>query len=161
MKKRFGWLKNEKIEDWQEIISLFGSRPLLINELGYEYLDTKIKKIFLDLDSLALKKSKPSEIAANWPKEDLDMMLKILYILISHLVSDSMIKDKYEVKYLPSSFQDLNGNELNYELCFDYLNEIANIRHHLLNGKALNWNLQISTLLTPIYADLKGLMQHG
>ena len=32
---------------------------------------------------------------------------------------------------------------------------------NLLNGKALNWNLQISTLLTPIYADLKGLMQHG
>ena len=155
-----GWLKNEKTEDWQEIISLFGSRPLLINELGYEFLDTKIKKIFMDLDSLALKKSKPSEIAANWPKEDLDMMLKILYILISHLVSDSMIKDKYEIKYLPSSFQGLNDSELNYELCFDYLNEIANIRHHLLNGKALNWNLQISTLLTPIYADLKGLMQH-
>ena len=59
----------------------------------------------MDVDSLVLKKSKPSEIAANWPKEDLDMMLKILYILISNLISDSMVrKDNDNVKYLPSSF---------------------------------------------------------
>ena len=157
-----GWLNNEKTEkDWQEIINLLGSRPLLINELGYEFLHTKINKISMDLDSLVLKKSKPSEIAANWPKEDLDMMLKILYILISNLISDSIVQDNNNVKYLPSSFQGLNGDKLNYELCFIYLNEIANIRHLLLNRKPLNWSLQITNLLTPIYADLNGLMQHG
>ena len=157
-----GWLNNEKAEkDWQEIISLLGSRPLLINELGYESLHTKIKKISMDLDSLVLKKSKPSEIAANWPKEDLDMMLKILYILISNLISDSIVQDNNNVKYLPSSFQGLNGTKLNYELCFNYLNEIAKIRHLLLKRKPLNWSLQITNLLTPIYADFNGLMQHG
>ena len=157
-----GWLNNEETEkDWQEIIALFGSRPLLINELGYEFLTAKIKKISTDLDSLVLKKSKPSEIAANWAKEDLDMMLKILYIWISSLVTGSLVKEIDEVKYVPSSFKGLIGAKLNYELCFNYLNEIANIRHHLLNGKGLNWNLQISNLLTPIYADLKGLIQHG
>ena len=76
----------------REIINLLGSRPLLIDELGYESLHKKIKKISMDIDSLVLKKSKPSEIAANWPKEDLDMMLKILYILISNLISDSMVR---------------------------------------------------------------------
>ena len=157
-----GWLNNEDTEkDWQEIIALFGSRPLLINELGYEFLTAKIKKISTDLDSLVLKKSKPSEIAANWTKEDLDMMLKILYIWISSLVTGSLVKEIDEVKYVPSSFKGFTGAKLNYELCFNYLNEIANIRHHLLNGKGLNWNLQISNLLTPIYADLKGLIQHG
>ena len=157
-----GWLNNEDTEkDWQEIIALFGSRPLLINELGYEFLTAKIKKISTDLDSLVLKKSKPSEIAANWAKEDLDMLLKILYIWISSLVTGSLVKEIDEVKYVPSSFKGLIGAKLNYELCFNYLNEIANIRHHLLNGKGLNWNLQISNLLTPIYADLKGLIQHG
>jgi len=156
------WLSSEETQkDWQEIIALFGSRPLLINELGYEFLHTKIKKISMDLDSLVLKKSKPSEIAANWPKEELDMMLKTLYILISNLISDSIVKDNDNMKYLPSSFQDLNGAKLNYELCFNYLNEIANIRHLLLNKKPLNWNLQITNLLTPIYADLNGLLQHG
>jgi DNA polymerase-3 subunit delta' len=157
-----GWLNNEDTEkDWQEIIALFGSRPLLINELGYEFLTAIIKKISTDLDSLVLKKSKPSEIAANWAKEDLDMLLKILYIRISSLVTGSLVKEIDEVKYVPSSFKGLIGAKLNYELCFNYLNEIANIRHHLLNGKGLNWSLQISNLLTPIYADLKGLIQHG
>ena len=157
-----GWLNNEDTEkDWREIIALFGSRPLLINELGYEFLTAKIKKISTDLDSLVLKKSKPSEIASNWAKEDLDMMLKILYIWISSLVTGSLVKEIDEVKYAPSSFKEFTGAKLNYELCFNYLNEIANIRHHLLNGKGLNWNLQISNLLTPIYADLKGLIQHG
>ena len=115
----------------------------------------------MDLDSLVLKKSKPSEIAANWAKEDLDMMLKILYIWISSLVTGSLVKEIDEVKYVPSSFKGFTGAKLNYELCFNYLNEIANIRHHLLNGKGLNWSLQISHLLAPIYADLKGLIQHG
>ena len=72
-----------------------------------------------------------------------------------------MVRDNDNVKYLPSSFQELNGAKLNYELCFNYLTEIANIRHLLLNRKPLNWNLQITNLLTPIYADLNGLMQHG
>ena len=156
------WLRiKNKQEDWQEIIALFGSRPLLINELGYEFLDKKIKNISRDLDSLVLMKSKPSEIASSWPKEDLDMILKILYILISKMVSDSIVQDDNNAKYLPSSFQNINRNELNYELCFNYLNEIANIRHLLLNKKPLNWSLQITNLLMPVYADLNGLIQHG
>ena len=72
-----------------------------------------------------------------------------------------MIENKDQLKYLPSAFQELNGAKFNYELCFDYLNEVAKIRHNLLNGKPLNWNLQITYLLTPIYADLNGLLQHG
>ena len=160
-RSRDGGKGKEIKKDWQEIIALFGSRPLLINELGYESLHTKIKKISTDLDSLVLKKSKPSKIASSWSKEDLDMMLKILYILISKMVSDSIIQDEHDMKYLPSSFQKLNRNELNYELCFNYLNEIANIRHLLLNKKPLNWSLQITNLLMPIYADLNGLIQHG
>ena len=156
------WLNiKEKQKDWQEIIALFGSRPLVINELGYEFLHTKIKKISMDLDSLVLKKSKPSKIASSWSKEDLDMMLKSLYVLISKMVSDSIVQDDSDAKYLPSSFQKLNRNELNYEICFNYLTEIANIRHLLLNKKPLNWSLQITNLLMPIYADLNGLIQHG
>ena len=156
------WLSNEnRQKDWQEIITLFGSRPLIINDLGYEFLHKRIRKVSLDLDSLVLKKSKPSEIAAKWPKEDLDMMLKTLYVFITNLISDSMLKENDIVKYLPDSFGDLNSSRLDYELCFNYLNEIANIRHLLLNRKSLNWNLQITHLLTPIYADLNGLIQNG
>ena len=162
IEETISWLKNEDTErDWQKIIALFGSSPLLISELGYEFLTERIKKISMDLDSLVLKKSKPSEIAANWAKDDLDTMLQILYIWISSLITVSLVKEIDEVKYFPSSFKKFIGIKLNYELCFNYLNEIANIRHHLLNGKGLNWNLQISNLLKPIYADLDGLTQHG
>ena len=77
------------------------------------------------------------------------------------MVSDSIVQDDNNAKYLPSSFQNINRNELNYELCFNYLNEIANIRHLLLNKKPLNWSLQITNLLMPVYADLNGLIQHG
>ncbi|SVE16166.1 uncharacterized protein METZ01_LOCUS469020, partial [marine metagenome] len=129
IEETISWLKNEDTgRDWQKIIALFGSSPLLINELGYEFLTEKIKKISIDLDSLVLKKSKPSEIAANWTKEDLDTMLKILYVWISSLITVSLVKEIDEVKYVPSSFKKFIGVKLNYELCFNYLNEIANIR---------------------------------
>ena len=62
---------------------------------------------------------------------------------------------------MPKSFEKLLQSDLDAEHCFQYLNEIATIRQYLLNGKALNWNLQISNLLVPIYSDAKGLIKNG
>ena len=156
------WLNNNQTEEnWKEIIDLFGSLPLLFTELGYEFLHEKINSTIKDINALILKKSKPSEIATIWAKEDLEIALKILYILISNLITRSLIKTEIDAKYIPKSLEQFIDAKLNYEECFNYLNEIANMRQHLLKGKGLNWNLQINNLLTPIYSELNGLMQHG
>ena len=156
------WLNNNQTEEnWKEIIDLFGSLPLLFTELGYEFLNEKINSTIKDINALILKKSKPSEIATIWAKEDLEIALKILYVLISNLITRSLIKTEIDKKYIPESFEQFIDAKLNYEECFNYLNQIANMRQHLLNGKGLNWNLQINNLLTPIYSELNGLMQHG
>jgi DNA polymerase-3 subunit delta' len=156
------WLNNYQTEEnWKEIIDLFGSLPLLFTELGYEFLHEKINSTIKDINALILKKSKPSEIATIWAKEDLEIALKILYILISNLITRSLIKTEIDAKYIPKSLEQFIDAKLNYEECFNYLNEIANMRQHLLKGKGLNWNLQINNLLTPIYSELNGLMQHG
>ncbi|HJP42588.1 MAG TPA: DNA polymerase III subunit delta' C-terminal domain-containing protein, partial [Gammaproteobacteria bacterium] len=139
----------------------FGSLPLLFSELGYEFLNAKINSTIKDINALILKKSKPSEIATIWVKADLEIALKILYVLISNLITRSLIKTEIEEKYIPQSLEQFIDSKLNYEKCFNYLNEIANMRQHLLKGKGLNWNLQINNLLTPIYSELNGLMQHG
>ena len=156
------WLNNNQTEEnWKEIIDMFGSLPLLFSELGYEFLNEKINSTIKDINALILKKSKPSEIATIWAKEDLEIALKILYILISNLITRSLIKTEIDAKYIPKSLEQFIDAKLNYEECFNYLNEIANMRQHLLKGKGLNWNLQINNLLTPIYSELNGLMQHG
>ena len=156
------WLNNNQTEgNWKEIIDLFGSLPLLFSELGYEFFNEKINSTIKDINALILKKSKPSEIATIWAKKDLEIALKILYVLISNLITRSLIRTEIDGKYIPKSLEQFIDAKLNYEKCFNYLNQIANMRQHLLKGKGLNWNLQINNLLTPIYAELNGLMQHG
>ncbi|HJL81876.1 MAG TPA: hypothetical protein QGH35_04750, partial [Gammaproteobacteria bacterium] len=87
------WLNNNQTEEnWKEIIDLFGSLPLLFSELGYEFLNAKINSTIKDINALILKKSKPSEIATIWVKADLEIALKILYVLISNLITRSLIK---------------------------------------------------------------------
>ncbi len=156
------WLNNNQTEEnWKEIIDLLGSLPLLFSELGYEFLNEKINSTTKDINALILKKSKPSEIATIWAKDDLEIALKILYVLMSNLITRSLIKTEIDEKYIPKSLEQFIDAKLNYEKCFNYLNEVANMRQHLLKGRGLNWNLQINNLLTPIYSELNGLMQHG
>jgi len=58
---------------------------------------------------------------------------------------------------MPESLQELMGMDINIEESFNLLNEIASIRQLKINGKSLNWSLQITNLLSPIYSNMKGL----
>jgi hypothetical protein len=58
---------------------------------------------------------------------------------------------------MPESLQELLGMEINLEESFNLLNEIASIRQLKINGKSLNWSLQITHLLSPMYSNMKGL----
>ena len=58
---------------------------------------------------------------------------------------------------MPKSLQELLGMDINLEESFNLLNEIASIRQLKINGKSLNWSLQITNLLSPMYSNMKGL----
>lgn len=158
LKESIDWLSGFGDESWDDVLNIFGYRPILLQELGHEYFDSKIKAISEDINSLALRNSKPSQVANSWKSEELDVNLSILYKWISNLIDGNLLNIK---KSMPSSFEKLLQSDLHVEHCFQYLNEIATIRQYLLNGKALNWSLQISNLLLPIYSNAKGLIKNG
>ena len=152
------WLSGFGDESWDDVLSIFGYRPILLQDLGHEYFHSKIKTISDDIDSLTLRNTKPSQVANSWKSEELDVNLSILYKWISNLIDGNLLNIK---KSMPSSFEKLLQSDVDTEHCFQYLNEIATIRQYLLTGKALNWSLQISNLLVPIYSNAKGLIKNG
>lgn len=158
LKESTNWLSGYGEESWDDALNIFGCRPILLQELGHDYFNSKIKAISEDINSLALRNTKPSQVANSWKSEELDVNLSILYKWISNLIDGNLLNIK---KSMPSSFEKLLLSDVDTEHCFQYLNEIATIRQYLLNGKALNWNLQISNLLVPIYEDAKGLIKNG
>lgn len=158
LKESTNWLSGYGEESWDDALNIFGCRPILLQELGHDYFNSKIKAISEDINSLALRNTKPSQVANSWKSEELDVNLSILYKWISNLIDGNLLNIK---KSMPSSFEKLLQSDVDTEHCFQYLNEIATIRQYLLNGKALNWNLQISNLLVPIYEDAKGLIKNG
>lgn len=158
LKESINWLSGYGEESWDDALNIFGCRPILLQELGHDYFNSKIKAISEDINSLALRNTKPSQVANSWKSEELDVNLSILYKWISNLIDGNLLNIK---KSMPSSFEKLLLSDVDTEHCFQYLNEIATIRQYLLNGKALNWNLQISNLLVPIYEDAKGLIKNG
>ena len=158
LKESINWLSGYGEESWDDALNIFGYRPILLQELGHDYFNSKIKAISEDINSLALRNTKPSQVANSWKSEELDVNLSILYKWISNLIDGNLLNIK---KSMPSSFEKLLLSDVDTEHCFQYLNEIATIRQYLLNGKALNWNLQISNLLVPIYSDAKGLIKNG
>ncbi|MBC8226037.1 MAG: hypothetical protein H8E74_02710 [Gammaproteobacteria bacterium] len=158
LKESTNWLSGYGEESWDDALNIFGCRPILLQELGHDYFNSKIKAISEDINSLALRNTKPSQVANSWKSEELDVNLSILYKWISNLIDGNLLNIK---KSMPSSFEKLLQSDVDTEHCFQYLNEIATIRQYLLNGKALNWNLQISKLLVPIYSDAKGLIKNG
>jgi len=158
LKESIKWLNKYDEKPWKDILITFGNRPIIIEKLGFEYFDSRIKQVNEDIDLLVLKKSKPSQIANTWKSEELDIYLSILYKLISNLINQNLLNIK---ESMPTSFKNIPQSDIHIEQCFQYLNEIATMRQYLINGKALNWGLQISNLLVPIYSDMKGLIKNG
>ena len=54
------WLRAINPEQsWEQIIDIFGSRPILLDDLGFEYLNNQIQEVAKDLENLLTKKIKP------------------------------------------------------------------------------------------------------
>ena len=154
------WLSSINPEqDWKQIIDIFGSRPTLLNDLGYEYLYSQIQQVAKDLENLLTKKIKPSELASSWKSEDLETNLRILYFWFSKFLYHNLLHEG-ESNLLPDSLNKLLKLDLNAEESFTFLKEVASIRKYKIEGRTLNWSLQITNLVSPMYSNLKGLQNN-
>ena len=154
------WLSSINPEqDWEQIIDIFGSRPTLLNDLGYEYLYSQIQQVAKDLENLLTKKIKPSELASSWKSEDLETNLRILYFWFSKFLYHNLLQEG-ESNLLPDSLNKLLKLDLNAEESFTFLKEVASIRKYKIEGRTLNWSLQITNLVSPMYSNLKGLQNN-
>ena len=112
------WLSSINPEqDWEQIIDIFGSRPTLLNDLGYEYLYSQIQQVAKDLENLLTKKIKPSELASSWKSEDLETNLRILYFWFSKFLYHNLLQEG-ESNLLPDSLNKLLKLDLNEEESF-------------------------------------------
>ena len=151
------WLNNSnEAENWNDIINIFGCRPVLLNKLGHTYLSDRIETVSNELHRLLTKKIKPSQLANSWKSEELEINLRLVYYWFSKFLYHHLLEtDNHDL--MPKSLQELLGMDINIEESFNLLNEIASIRQLKINGKSLNWSLQITNLLNPIYSNMKGL----
>ena len=151
------WLNNSnEAENWNDIINIFGCRPVLLNKLGHTYLSERIETVPNELHRLLTKKIKPSQLANSWKSEELEINLRLVYYWFSKFLYHHLLEtDNHDL--MPKSLQELLGMDINIEESFNLLNEIASIRQLKINGKSLNWSLQITNLLNPIYSNMKGL----
>ncbi len=151
------WLRDINPEEsWAQIIEIFGSRPTLLKNLGFEYLNSQIQQVAKDLENLLTKKIKPSKLASSWKSEDLETNLRILYFWFSKFLYHNLL-DEGESNLLPDSLNKLLKLDLNVEESFTFLKEVGSIRKYKIEGRTLNWDLQITNLLSPMYSNLKGL----
>ena len=65
-----------------------------------------------------------------------------------------------ESNLLPDSLNKLLKLDLNAEESFTFLKEVASIRKYKIEGRTLNWSLQITNLVSPMYSNLKGLQNN-
>ena len=147
------------IDIFAEIIDIFGSRPILLDRLGYDHLNHQIELVANDLENLLKKKVKPSQLANSWKSEDLEINLRILYFWFSQFLYHNLLQER-ESKILPSSLRDLLDLDLKVEESFNFLQELSSIRQYKIQGRTLNWSLQITNLLSQMYSNLKGLQNN-
>ena len=154
------WLSTINPEEgWGQIIDIFGSKPTLLNDLGFEYLNNQIQQVAKDLENLLTRKIKPSELASSWKSEDLEINLRILYFWFSKFLYHNLLQEG-ESNLLPDSLNKLLKLDLNAEESFTFLKEVASIRKYKIEGRTLNWSLQITNLVRPMYSNLKGLQNN-
>ncbi len=154
------WLNSINSQNnWEQIIEIYGSRPTLLNDLGFDYLNSQIQQVAKDLENLLTKKIKPSELASSWKSEDLETNLRILYFWFSKFLYHNLLGEG-ESNLLPASLNKLLKLDLDREESFTFLKEVASIRKYKIEGRVLNWSLHITNLLGPMYSNLKGLQNN-
>ena len=106
------WLKEKENVDWAPIISVFGNRPVLLNEMGHDYLTNQIDSLSSQITGLIDGKMKPSEISDLWKNEDIELNLRLLYSWIFQYMETKLLQ-KNHVQNLPNGLSLMLDKNIN------------------------------------------------
>ena len=153
------WLKEKENVDWAPIISVFGNRPVLLNEMGHDHLTNQIDSLSSQITGLIDGKIKPSEISDLWKNEDIELNLRLLYSWIFQYLEIKLLQKNHE-QNLPNGLTRMLDKNINHESCFKLMDDIIRLRELKYTGKGLSWNLHITKLLNPLFIEMSGMKEY-
>ncbi len=154
------WLKDKENVDWAPIISVFGNRPVLLNDMGHDHLTNQIDSLSSQITGLIDGKMKPSEVSDSWKSEEIELNLRVLYSWISKYLEIRLLQINHD-QNLPNGLSRMLDENINYESCFKLMDDIIRLRELKYSGKGLSWNLHITKLLNPLFIDMSGMKQYA
>ena len=151
------WLEARENGDWSIALSIFGNRPLLLNDMGYEYLNDQINSLSSEISGLIDGKIKPTEIS--WKKEDIQIKFRILYSWILKYLEIRLLKSN-DYQNLPNGLKRMLDENIDHEHCFSLMDEIIKLKNLHYTGRALVWDIHIIKLLNNLFVDMSGMKEY-
>jgi len=154
------WLEARENQDWSSILSVFGNRPVLLNDIGHEYLTNQIDSLSKQITGLIDGQTKPSDISDSWKTEDIEINLRVIYSWMFKYLEIRLLR-KNDDDNLPNGLSRMLDQNINHESCFKLMDDIIRLRELKYSGKGLSWNIHVTKLLNPLFTDMSGLKEYA
>jgi DNA polymerase-3 subunit delta' len=154
------WLKEKENQDWSSILSVFGNRPTLLNDIGHEYLTSQIESLSKQITGLIDGQTKPSDISDSWKTEDIELNLRVIYGWMFKYLEIRLLQGNSDDN-LPEGLYRMLDQNIDHESCFKLMDDIIRLRELKYSGKGLSWNIHITKLLNPLFTDMSGLREYA
>ncbi len=154
------WLEARESRDWTSMLSVFGNRPVLLNDIGHEYLTSQIDLLSSQVTGLIDGKTKPSEISDSWKNDDIELNLRVIYSWMYRYLEIRLLQRNTD-ESLPIGLSRMLDQNINHESCFKLMDDIMRLRELKYSGKGLSWNIHITKLLNPLFIDMSGLKDYA
>jgi DNA polymerase-3 subunit delta' len=154
------WLEAKENQDWSTILSVFGNRPVLLNDIGHEYLTSQIESLSKQITGLIDGQTKPSDISDSWKTEDIELNLRVIYGWMFKYLEIRLLQRNSDDN-LPEGLYRMIDQNIDHESCFKLMDDIIRLRELKYSGKGLSWNIHITKLLNPLFTDMSGLREYA
>ena len=154
------WLEEKENQDWSTILSVFGNRPTLLNDIGHEYLTSQIESLSKQITGLIDGQTKPSDISDSWKTEDIELNLRVIYSWMFKYLEIRLLQRNSDDN-LPEGLYRMLDQNIDHESCFKLMDDIIRLRELKYSGKGLSWNIHITKLLNPLFTDMSGLREYA
>ena len=154
------WLKEKENQDWSSILSVFGNRPTLLNDIGHEYLTSQIESLSKQITGLIDGQTKPSDISDSWKTEDIELNLRVIYSWMFKYLEIRLLQRNSDDN-LPEGLYRMIDQNIDHESFFKLMDDIIRLRELKYSGKGLSWNIHITKLLNPLFTDMSGLREYA
>jgi len=141
-------------------LSVFGNRPVLLNDIGHEYLTNQIDSLSKQITGLIDGQTKPSDISDSWKTEDIEINLRVIYSWMFKYLEIRLLR-KNDDDNLPNGLSRMLDQNINHESCFKLMDDIIRLRELKYSGKGLSWNIHVTKLLNPLFTDMSGLKEYA